>query len=550
MSTGRARWKHYVLPLILLGFLLVFVVYPTLSVLIKSFSVNGRPGLGSYVSVFTERRFYGAVWGSLLVASGVSVCSTLLGLILSITIFRTRLPLRRLFAFCAVVPMIIPGFVSTLSYIFLFGRNGLITYKLLGLSWDIYSWKSVLIIQTLDFTAIGFLIISAVLVGVDGRVEEAARSLGSSELEVLFTVTLPLIRPGLVGALLLTFLRSIADFATPLILGGKFDTLASASYTQLIGTYNMEMAATLNAVLLAFCLIVFFLYTRTQMRSERVRTTAPGEQRKALALPKPIEGQMWIIGLVFSLFVLSLLFSVFLAAFTRHLGGSFALTLEHFRILPQRGWNSTINTLIFATVTSVVMSLLGLVTAYLVTRLRFKGRSLLDMLATLPFAIPGTLMGVGFALAFSRPPLLLTGGWAIVIAVTVIRELPLGLRAGVSVMSQQDRAVEEASESLGAAKITTFFTVVMPLARPALVISALYAFVSTVQTVGAIIFVINPRNKVLSVDVFEAIYRSDIGDAAALSMLMVILAAIGVGAIFLIYRKGGAPPWIRRVVAR
>jgi iron(III) transport system permease protein len=550
MPSDRASSKEYLLPLILLGILLIFVVYPTLSVLIKSFSVDGKPGFGSYISVFSERRFYSAVWGSLLVASGVSVCSTLLGLILSLTVFRTRLPLRRLFAFCAVLPMIIPGFVSTLSYIFLFGRNGLITYKLLGLSWDIYSWKSVLIIQTLDFSAISFLMISAVLAGVDGRVEEAARSLGSSELEVLFTVTLPLIRPGLIGALLLTFLRSIADFGTPLILGGRFDTLASASYTQLIGTYNMEMAATLNSVLLVFCLIVFLLFARTQRVATRVRTAAPEEGRKVLALPGPIQAQMWIIGFLFCLFVLSLLLSVFLAAFTRHLGGSYALTLEHFRILPQRGWNSTLNTLVFATVTSVLMSLLGLITAYLVTRFRFKGRGVLDLLATVPFAIPGTLMGVGFALAFSRPPLLLAGGWAIVIAVTVIRELPLGLRAGVSVLSQQDRAIEEASESLGAARITTFFTVVVPLARPALVASALYAFVSTVQTVGAIIFVINPRNKVLSVDVFEAIYRSDIGDAAALSMFMIVLAALGVGTIFLLSRRRGVPSWMRRAVLR
>jgi iron(III) transport system permease protein len=550
MPAEHVRRENHLLPLILLGVLVVFVVYPTLSVLVASLGVEGRPSFGSYISVFTQRRFYSAVWGSLLVAAAVSVCSTTLGLILSLTVFRTPLPLRGLFAFCAVIPMIIPGFVSTLSYIFLFGRNGLITYRLLGWSWDIYSWKSVLIIQTLDFTAIGFLMISAVLVGVDGRVEDAARSLGSSDLEVLSTVTLPLIRPGIVGALLLTFLRSIADFGTPLILGGKFDTLASASYIQLIGTYDMEMAATLNTVLLVFSLIVFFAYTRTQLASTRVRTIAAEEKPKALTLPAPIQAEMWIIGLFFSLVVLSLLLSVFLAAFTRHLGGDFALTLEHFRILPQRGWNSTLNTLLFATVTSVVMSLLGLTVAYLVTRTRFRGRWLLDLLATLPFAIPGTLMGVGFALAFSRPPLLLTGSWTIVIAVTVIRELPLGVRAGVSVLSQQDRAIEEASESLGAARITTFFRIVMPLARPALVVSALYAFVSTVQTVGAIIFVINPRNKVLSVDVFEAIYRSDIGDAAALSLLMIVLAALGVGAIFAAFRKSGAPAWIRGALAR
>ena len=383
---------------------------------------------------------------------------------------------------------------------------------------------------------------------MDSQAEDAARNLGASEWEVLTTVTLPLIRPGLISALLLAFLRSMADFGTPFIVGGKFNTLATASYTQLIGTYNMEMASTLNVILLVFCLGAFWLYSRAQAAGAGVQVQAESGERKALNLSRPVEAAMWAVSLLFSTIIFMLLVSVFLAAFTKHLGGDFTLTLEHFQILPQRGWNSTRNTLLFATVTSVMMSLSGIVIAYLVTRIEFRGRGLLDFLATLPFAVPGTFMGVGYALTFSRPPLVLSGTWAVVVACTVIRELPLGLRAGASVLAQQDRSIEDASANLGASRTTTFLRIIMPLARPALLVSALYAFVSTVKTLGAIIFLITPSNKVLSADVFEATVRGDVGDAAALSMVVVLVAALGVLAIYAISMREATQTWFRKVL--
>ncbi len=542
------RWRKYVLPVIVLLVLILFVLYPMLGVLLKSLTLKGQPGLGNYVAVFTQPHLFRTIWSGLLVAGGAATLSTLLGLIVALTVFKTALPLRRLFTAAAVLPMIIPGFVKSLAYIFLFGRNGLITYKLLNLTWDIYSWRSVLILQTLGFTTTTFLLISAVLVGVDSQAEDAARNLGASEWEVLTTVTLPLIRPGLISALLLAFLRSMADFGTPFIVGGKFNTLATASYTQLIGTYNMEMASTLNVILLVFCLGAFWLYSRAQAAGAGVQVQAESGERKALNLSRPVEAAMWAVSLLFSTIIFMLLVSVFLAAFTKHLGGDFTLTLEHFQILPQRGWNSTRNTLLFATVTSVMMSLSGIVIAYLVTRIEFRGRGLLDFLATLPFAVPGTFMGVGYALTFSRPPLVLSGTWAIVVACTVIRELPLGLRAGVSVLAQQDRSIEDASANLGASRTTTFLRIIMPLARPALLVSALYAFVSTVKTLGAIIFLITPSNKVLSADVFEATVRGDVGDAAALSMVVVLVAALGVLAIYAISMREATQTWVRKVL--
>lgn len=542
------KWRSAVLLGTIYLLLLLFVLYPIVSVLLKSLSVAGQLSSANYVALLTQPYLARTIANSLLMAGGSSLLSTLLGLVLALAVFKTVLPLRRIFALAAVLPMIIPGFVNTVAYIFLFGRNGLLTYRLLNITWDIYSWRSVLILQTLGLTTTTFLLVSAVLAGVDGEAEDAARNLGASEWGVLTTVTLPLIRPGLLGALLLAFLRSMADFGTPFIVGGRFNTLATASYSQLVGTYNMEMASTLSTVLLALSALVFWLYSRTQATDAGVQRLGEGGQARPLALGRPVLAVMWAVGILFSALVFLMLSSVVLAAFTKHLGGNFALTLEHFAILPQRGWNSTRNTLTFAAVTAVLVSLSGIVIAYLVTRMQFRGRAVMDALATVPFAIPGTVMGVGFALAFSRPPLVLSGTWAVVAACTVVRELPLGLRAASGVLLQQDRSLEEASANLGASRFETFWRVVVPLARPALVVSSLYAFVSTVQTLGAIIFLITPSTKLLSVDVFEATVRVDIGAAAAFSMVMIGISALGVAVIYWLSMREVTRSWLNRVL--
>lgn len=546
LDTCRKYW----LPLVVFVILLVMVIYPTVTVLGTSFRVDGESGLGNYIELFTTPHYFRIVWQSVLVAVGASVGATLLGLIISLVVFKTTLPLRKTFSVAAILPIIIPGFVATLSFIFLFGRNGLFTYQLFGWSPDIYSWKSVLIIQALDSTVITFLLISAVLVSIDRQLEDAARNLGASEWKVLTTVTLPLARPGIIGAMLLVFMGSMSDFGTPLIIGGSFSTLASASYSQLVGNYNLEMSSTMNVILLAVCLVVFYLYSRVQSSDYRVRIQPSGQQRKGLSLPKPVIYLMWGICLLFAVYIFLQLGAVLLAAFTKHLGANYSFTLEYFQRLPYRSWNSIINSLVFATTTAVVMSLAGIVIAYMVTRVKFRGRSLLDFVATMPFAIPGTLFGVGYVMAFNKPPLILTGTWFIVVALTIIRQIPLGLRTGVSVLSQQDSAVEDASASLGASRLTTFLKIILPMARPALLVSALYAFVITIQTVGAIIFVVTPGTKLLSIDVFVAVYKGEIGFAAALSVIMLSLSAIGMIAIYLISQRDVAVRWFSRAIGR
>jgi len=150
--------KHsYTVPAFFLFLLILFVLYPVVTVLWKSIIVAGKPDFGNYFTLFINPYFFRNIWSSLIVACSVAVLSTLLGLILSLTVIKTALPLRRIFAVAVMIPMIMPGFVSSLAYIFLFGRDGLISYKLLHITWNIYSWRSVLILQTLSFSTMSAL---------------------------------------------------------------------------------------------------------------------------------------------------------------------------------------------------------------------------------------------------------------------------------------------------------------------------------------------------------------------------------------------------------
>ena len=227
--------------------------------------------------------------------------------------------------------------MTSIAYIFLFGRNGLITYRWLLISWDVYSWKSVLVLQTVDQTTTAFLLSLAALRTIDPALEEAAGSLGAKPWRVLRTITLALASPLGVAAFLLNFMHSMSDFGTPLVVGGPFDTLASASYTQLIGRYDPSTASALNVILLAFCLLAYAGYGRLESRFGRDRVMDQSRPVARLDLGWPGRA-VWLVCLLFSLFMLALLGAVLLAAFTRNAGGGIAPTLTYFQAVFTRGF--------------------------------------------------------------------------------------------------------------------------------------------------------------------------------------------------------------------
>ncbi|MCJ2163622.1 MULTISPECIES: iron ABC transporter permease [unclassified Pseudodesulfovibrio] len=527
MLCHSSRKSSYLISCTAFALLLLLVVYPAFTVLLESLRPSGVWGLASYGRLFEGPRFASIIGSSMGVALAGGLAASLLGGTLAVIVIKTNAPFRRLMGVAALLPIILPGFVSSIAYIFLFGRNGLVTYQWLGISWDVYSWKSVLVLQVVDQSTTAFLLGVAALRNIDPALEEVAGSLGAGSWRILRTITFALASPLGVAAFLLNVMHSMSDFGTPLVVGGPFDTLASASYTQLIGKYDASMASTLNMTLLAFCLLAYAGYALLESRFGRTQVMDQSKPVKRLPLGGWPGRAVWFLCMVFCLFMLALLASVLLAAFTKRMGGDYAPTLMYFESVATRGFESARNTLLFSLMVGFLAALGGQVLAYLVKRMRIPGAGALDIMATLPFAVPGTFIGVGYALAFNRPPLVLTGTWAIIVLNLVIRKLPMGLRAGASVLARQDRAQEEASLSLGASMLRTFFRVILPSVRTAMLAGGLYAFVSAVQSLGSIIFIITPGTRLLSVDVFEAVVRGDVGQAAALSVIMLAMAGFG-----------------------
>lgn len=510
-------------------FVLLFLLigYPTLSVLIQSLSPDDRWSLANYTQILQEKRFLRLLLHSGMVSIASAAMATMLGTLLAVITLKTNAPFRKLFALTAVIPIILPGFITAIAYIFLFGRNGLITFKLFHITWDVYSWKSVLILQVVDQTATAFLMVAAVLSSIGSKMEEAARLLGASEYRILRTITLKLAGPMISASFLLNFMRAMGDFGTPLVVGGPFDTLASASYTQLIGKYNLSMAATYNVVLLLISMGAYFWYTWLEKKQAGWQISWSSGNLKKLQLNGLSAKIFWLPGFLFTLFVWALIVAVFLSGFTKHIGYDYTFTIEYFRIIMERGFDSTFNTLLFAFAVAMVAGIGGQVIAYLTMRIKVPGSRFIDSLATLPFALPGTFVGVGYAIAFNSPPLVLTGTWFIVAMNLTVRKLPLGLRTGASLLNRLDSSMDEASALLGSSKIKTFVSVILPNLRPAMLVCFLYAFITTIQALGSIIFIITPGTKLLSVDVFEAVVRGDLGIAAAYSIVMMFIGIIG-----------------------
>lgn len=539
---NNREFSNWWLSVIVLGLLFFLIGYPALCLLIKSCFSNGTWSPDNYIQLLHNKRFLHLLSQSVLVSLTSATVATLLGTLLAVITLKTRAPFRKLFAFTAIIPIILPGFITAIAYIFLFGRNGLITFKLLHISWDVYSWKSVLILQVVDQTATAFLMIAAALFSIGNRLEEAARTLGASEYHILRTVTLKLAGPMILASLLLNFMRAMGDFGTPLIVGGPFDTLASASYTQLIGKYDLSMAATYNVILLLISMGTYYWYTCLQHKQSTWEIGWNSGRRNKLQLKGWLSIPFWLAALFFTVFIWGLVIAVFLSGFTKHIGYNYSFTTEYFQMIVERGLDSTFNTLIFAFTVAIITSFGGQLLAYLTQRVKIPGSRLIDSLATLPFALPGTFIGVGYAIAFNAPPLLLTGTWFIVAMNLTVRKLPLGLRTGATLLSRLDSSLDEASALLGSSRMKTFFQIILPNLRPAMLICFLYAFITTIQALGSIIFIITPGTKLLSVDVFEAVIRGDLGIAAAYSIMMIIIGISGGGLLLLtlLHRKKSA----------
>jgi iron(III) transport system permease protein len=527
--------------ILLLGFfILLFIIYPIVTVLQHSMIDNRggfRPGL-FLETLQRYKSFWRVVRNSLGLALFVGVASTLIGLAFALAATRSRSRLTVLLRAFSLLPMITPPFVVGLAIILLFGLQGLITGALLGLKTrGIFGFPGVALAQVLSFAPVAFLVIASVVASVNPALEEASLTLRAGPWGTFWKVTLPLLRPGVANAFLLTIVESLADFGNPIILGGEFEVLSTEIYFAIIGRFDKTLAASLGIVLLAASLTTFLLQQYWLGRRSYVTVTGKPPSGRPMPLPRGLEIGLLGFCVSWCLFTLALYVFVVYGGFVEIWGINNTFTLRHYHQLLRDGMDALQTTLILAGVSAPLTAVVGILTAYLVVRHRFPGRGALEFASMLSFAVPGTVIGIGYILAFNEPPLLLTGGAAILVISFIFRNMPVGIRSGVAALAQIDRALEEASVTLRASFATTLRRIVLPLIKPAIISALVFSFVRAVTAISAVVFLVSARWQLSTKVILDQAENGRYGLATSYSTVLIVIMAAAVALMHLLVGK-------------
>ena len=519
--------------------LVIFILFPLVIILARSVIVDGRFVPSNLVATL---RAYPSTWrilkNSLLMASTVGILSTAIGLAFALVIERSRFKYKQFMQGFSLLPIITPPFVIGLAIIFMLGRTGYVTYGLFRMrSSFIFGFPGIVLAQTLSFAPMAYLILVGVVRSLDSALEEASYTMGANRWYTFRRVIWPLIRPGVANAFLISVIESLADFANPILLGGDFDVLSTSIYLAIIGRYDEVLAASLGMVLLSITLTTFLVQRYWVGKRSYVTITGKPGRQGALPLPGLLDRFLVGVSVVWAALTVTLYGSVFLGGFVQLWGINNTLTLMHYKRFLSDGLESYITTVKLAALSAPLTAILGLLIAYLVSRYHFFGKNPFEFTSMLSFAIPGTVVGIGYVMSFNTPPLVFTGTAAILIICFIFRNMPVGIRSAMAALQQIDRCLEEASITLGASNLRTFWKIVLPLIRPAIFSGLVFSFVRAMTAISAVIFLVTARTKLATTVILGRIEAGKLGLATAYCTLMILTMIAAIVIMHLIVRR-------------
>ncbi|MFI6817752.1 ABC transporter permease [Nonomuraea sp. NPDC050328] len=506
--------------LVIAGTLVVFVLWPAVNVFLRPESEHWARFLGS-------ARLWQVAANTGLMTLLSTVSATVLGFLFAYALSRPDIPGKAFFRVMSVLPLVSPPFVIGLSLILLFGRRGLVTHELLGLNLDVYGLPGLWAVQTIAYYPVAVLALSGVLRRQSPALEWAGRDLGRNWWGIFRTVTLPLAVPGLASAGLLVGMYVLADFGNPMLVAGSYRVLAVEAYQQVVGVFDPGMAAVLCVALLVPTGLFFWFQRVWLERRSYVTVTGKESTLDPVPTPAPVRWTLFGVLSAVSAFMLLTYASVFAGALTKTWGVNWSVTLEHFEYTVLRAGDLA-NSTLYAVIAGFCCAVLAVLAAFFIQRRPLIGRSAMDMLAVLPGALPGTMIGIAWLITFHTGPIAITGTALIVVLMMIVRSLPVGYRSGVSALQQIGPSLDESAQDLGAGSLRTFGTVMLPLMRTAFTAAFIYAFVKSINTLSAVIFLVSPGTQLASVSIMGLAEHGYWGEATALAagLMLVTFAAL------------------------
>lgn len=520
----------------ILALYVLFMLYPILKVITQSVRDNatGSFTLGYFKQFFSDPYYFITLFNSFKISICVTIICLIIGVPLAYLYNVYEIKGRQLLQILIVLTSMSAPFIGAYSWILLLGRSGLIT-KFLKSAFNIvmpniYGFKGILLVLSTKLFSLVFLYVSGALKNVDNSLLEASANMGRTGWRRFLTIVLPLCMPSILAAALMVFMRSLADFGTPLLIGEGYRTFPVEIYNQYVGetSINHSFAAAISVIAIFITLIVFLFQKYLSNRTSFSMSALHRIERKKPRLLASIAIHIYAYALV----IISLLPQAYLIFLsfknTTKTGNMFR---SGYSLMSYRQVFGTMGGAIWNTVkicggALVIVVVLAILISYLVVRRYNIINNIIDTLSMVPYIIPGSVVGIAMVMAFNKGPLVLTGTAMIMVIAMCIRRIPYTIRSSVAVLGQIPISVEEAAISLGAGKTKTLVRITVPMMFSGIVSGAIMSWVTLITELSSSIILYSSKTITLNLGVYVMVSRGTDGKACAVSTILMVFTVI------------------------
>lgn len=535
MTKSKFKWDFWtIVTLCTVIVFAVLLVYPLFSLFSTGFQdpTSGNLTLSNFMKFFQRKYYYKSLLNSFSVTICVTVLAILVGTPLAYFMTAFKIKGKGLMEILVIVSMMSPPFIGAYSWVILGGRSGVLTRFL---SWlfhtefpSIYGFGGILLVLTLKLYPFIYLYVSGALKKIDSSLSEAAESLGCSSVKKLVTIVLPLITPTMFAGALMVFMNAFADFGTPMLIGEGFSTMPVRIYDEFINEVGSQanFAAAMAAIMVIITTAIFVVQKYIVNKKSFVMNSLHPIQPKKISGVKNVLMHTYIYFLVFLSVIPQL--TVIYTSFMKTSGQIFVkgFSLDSYKTVMSNLGSAITNSFVFGIISILIIVLLGMLIAYITTRRKNWFTSVIDTLTMLPYVIPGSVLGITLLLAFNKKPFMLSGTAAIIIIALVIRRLPYTLRSSSAILYQISPSVEEASISLGASPLRTFFKITAIMMLPGVLSGAILSWITLLNELSSSVILYTGQTKTMSVAIYSEVIRASYGTAAALSTILTVCAVV------------------------
>jgi iron(III) transport system permease protein len=529
-----------------LGFLFLglFLLYPLFNVFSASLlDADGeRLTLANYAKMLGRPFYRTAILNTLGIGLAATLITTALAVPFAFALARLPIPGKAAILALAALPLVLPSFVSAYAIVLLLGRSGIVTQWLqswgLGFG-SIYGAGGIVLVYTLTLYPYVLLPTIAAFKAVDVSMEEAAQGLGSSPRRTVWTVTLPIVLPAVLAGALLVFIETLENFGVPFVLAEDMPIFAVEAFKLFIGeTAPNPASAGVLGVLLILMTALVLLVQRRFLSARRFATNAR-QTPPILKVGRGLQAAATIYCWAIVILALVPFFAIVVLSFLEFRGPVLHpnFSLANFAGLFDRSLRPLANTLIFATLAAACVTLVGVPIGYVVTRFRSGVATLLDVIATLPFAVAGTVLAIGFIVSFNSGMLVLTGGPLIMVLAYTVRKVPFAVRSASAIVHQIDAALEEASISLGRSPLQTFLRIVVPLTLGGILSGVVLTWVTVASELSATVVLYSGPWRTMTVVMFQALEGSGAGIATAAASTLIVVTLLPIVLLYRLVRR-------------